>query len=393
ELVKNINEYKTENALASNVDNAVALLQTAQRMFGVESPQAQAAYDNWQNAQKDYFALPGPSQLKQTFVNYWKAAENVSPTFAETWFEDNYKPGMGLQELWIKAPKVYDVASSEQSVFVDKSGNPITGQNPAELYRLSSFVGIDPVTGKQIRAVNSSQGKFFYDPDIGLRVANLLQSKKDLQEMTGGKFGTFIEGTNIPYVPGGGKTDQVQVSGTPSVKPDATVAAAKSIAADLSGLADASGKITYDQIIDYATKNNVSLANVASAINVPTETLTKYQNDKLVNEKIKEAAGTDNILTYDELLSYVENNNISLADAAAATNIPLNSLTKYKTDKAITSGLQAASGSDGKLSYDELFKFADESGTSLEDIARLTNTPISDLNTYKSQKLVNDKIQ
>ncbi|NBP58762.1 transcriptional regulator, partial [bacterium] len=274
ELVKNINEYKTEN-----------------------SPQVDSARQNLQNVKKQFFDFPSVSALRDAFSDIYLSSGEGSKGWGEIVFNEHYKPGMTIGEVWTEGvvkPAAAAIAQANSAAatttYVDKSGNPITGINPAELYRLSSFVGTDPVTGKQIRAVNSSQGRFFYDPDIGGQVANLLEARRasdEFYEMTGSRYGTFIEGTNIPYVPGGGKTDQVQVSGTPSVKTDATGAAAKSIAADLSGLADTSGKITYDQIIDYATKNNVSLADVASAINIPTETLTKYQNDKLVMTKFE----------------------------------------------------------------------------------------------------------
>lgn len=165
--------------------------------------------------------------------------------------------------------------------------------------------------------------------------------------------------------------------------PTTATTAAPTTEAILNGLkpfADKDGKITFDAALDYANQNKIPIANVAKAINVTPEALTKYNTDKQISTGLQAAAGADKQLSYDEILNYTAANNFTLEDIVKYIGTPdkqaglLTGLQKYAADKPIIEGLQTAAGEDNQLSYSEIVDFAAKNNMDLSNVVNYIGT-------------------
>jgi hypothetical protein len=181
--------------------------------------------------------------------------------------------------------------------------------------------------------------------------------------------------------------EPVKTTAAPTTSTTASTATATTSAptteAILNGLktfADKDGKITFDAALEYANKNKVPLADVAKAINVTPEALTKYNTDKQISAGLQTAAGSDKQLSYDEILNYTAANNFKLEDIVkyigAADKQPelLAGIKKYAADKPIIEGLQTAAGQDKQLSYSEIVDFASKNNMDLSNVVNYIGT-------------------
>lgn len=154
----------------------------------------------------------------------------------------------------------------------------------------------------------------------------------------------------------------------------------ESILNGLKAFADKDGKITFDAALEYANRNKVPLADVAKAINVTPEALTKYSTDKQISSGLQTAAGSDKQLSYDEILNYTAANNYKLEDIVKYIGTPdkqaglLTGLKKYAADKPIIEGLQTAAGQDKQLSYSEIVDFASKNNMDLSNVVNYIGT-------------------
>lgn len=285
-----------------------------------------------------------PEEITQVFLNHVNSKANgvYTPTELKSWeniFTENIKDAQ-------------DVKSG--LLHIDSLGNTITATGWAEA-GTSNEVVAQEYARHLSRGLTESQIKQLYEQRYGP-----------------------VGATQWNEISTAGKA----IAAEPGKTTTATTAAPTTevILNGLKTFADKDGKITFDAALNYASSNKVPIADVAKAINVTPEALTKYSTDKQISSGLQTAAGSDKQLSYDEILNYTAANNYKLEDIVkyigTADKQPelLTGLKKYAADKPIIEGLQTAAGQDKQLSYSEIVDFASKNNMDLSNVVNYIGT-------------------